>query len=84
MAMMHVLVVELLYQAVMEQIPVLKCLVLGARGCLWICPILPDINIVISLGPVSGIPCSVLATHGCASQRRGRVQSRVTQRIYSG
>jgi hypothetical protein len=32
MMIMHVLVVELLYQAVMEQIPVLECLLPGMHG----------------------------------------------------
>jgi hypothetical protein len=38
---MRVRVVELLCQAVMGQALVLKYMVLGARGCLWLRPIMP-------------------------------------------
>jgi hypothetical protein len=41
---MHVLVEELLCQAVMGWIPILKCLLLGARGHLWLRPVMLGIK----------------------------------------
>jgi hypothetical protein len=41
MMIMRVLLVEFLCQAAMGQTLVLKYLVIGARGCLWLCPIMP-------------------------------------------
>jgi hypothetical protein len=41
---MCVHVEELLYQAVMDRIPVLKCSLLDARGLLWLRPVMPDIK----------------------------------------
>jgi hypothetical protein len=40
MMIMRVRLVELLCQAAMGQTQVLKYLVIGARGCLWLCPIM--------------------------------------------
>jgi hypothetical protein len=44
LTIMRVPVVELLYQVAMRWISVLKCLLSGARGCLWSCPIVPGIK----------------------------------------
>jgi hypothetical protein len=43
-AIMHVLMEELLCQEVMGRIPILESLFLGARGHLWLCPIMPSIK----------------------------------------
>jgi hypothetical protein len=40
MMIMHVLMVKSLCQAVMGRVPVLKCLMSGVRGRLWLCPIM--------------------------------------------
>jgi hypothetical protein len=44
MTIMLVLMEELLCQTVMGLIPVLECLLLGACGCLWLCPVMPGIK----------------------------------------
>jgi hypothetical protein len=44
MSIMRVLVVELLCQVVMGQIPVLECLLLGTRGRMLLCLVLPSIK----------------------------------------
>jgi hypothetical protein len=44
MAIMRVLMVELLYQAVMGRILAPECLLPGVRGCLWLRLILSDIK----------------------------------------
>jgi hypothetical protein len=44
MMIMCVLVEDLLCQAVTGQIPVLKCLMSGVCGCLWLRPVLPSIK----------------------------------------
>jgi hypothetical protein len=43
-AVMCVLMVEMLCQVVMEQIPVLECLLPGTRGRMWSCLVLCDIK----------------------------------------
>jgi hypothetical protein len=44
MAIMCVSLAEWLCQAVMGRIPALKCLMSGARGCLWLHLVVPDIK----------------------------------------
>jgi hypothetical protein len=44
MAIMHVLAVELLYQAVMGRVPILECMLPGTRGRLWLCLVLSGIE----------------------------------------
>jgi hypothetical protein len=44
MMIMHVLMEELLCQVVTELILVLECLLLGARGCLWLHPVMTGIK----------------------------------------
>jgi hypothetical protein len=43
METMRILMEEVLRQVVMRWILVLECLLLGARGRLWPCPIVPSI-----------------------------------------
>jgi hypothetical protein len=43
-AIMRVLMVDLLCQAVTGRIPTLECMLLGARGCLWVRPIMAGIK----------------------------------------
>jgi hypothetical protein len=42
MMIMRVLMVMSLCQVVTGWVPILKCLLLGVRECLWLCPIMPD------------------------------------------
>jgi hypothetical protein len=51
MAIMHVLMDELLCQTVMGGIPLLKCMLLGARRRLWLHPIRPGIKWCCFLRP---------------------------------
>jgi hypothetical protein len=44
MTIMHVLVVELLCQAITGRIPILKCLLSGARGHLWLRSVMSGIK----------------------------------------
>jgi hypothetical protein len=44
MAIMHLPVGELLYQAMMERILVLECLLPGTHGLLWLHPVMPGIK----------------------------------------
>jgi hypothetical protein len=48
-AIMTVTVEELLCQAVMRQILVLEYLLFGARGRLWLCPVVPGIKCYLFL-----------------------------------
>jgi hypothetical protein len=55
---MHVLVVELLCQMMMEQILALESLLPGTCGCIWLCPILSNIEWpryrrISALGPLA-------------------------------
>jgi hypothetical protein len=81
MMIMRVRLVDLLCQAVMGQTLVLKYLVIGVRGCLWLCPIMTTFK---SCYFTRSRPqwCLLGTREPLGMTARGL--GRVTRRIYSG
>jgi hypothetical protein len=80
MAIMHVLSLDLLCQAVMGRVPVLECLLLGARVCQRLRPILFGFKCPLLEGPSSRVTCPVPGTPKHGYRGPGCVLSQVSRR----